>query len=1035
MEPALDPIRTPDGIFPRFPQRMNFFSGLSQLVVVGTLSLVADATVAAQNVTTYRYDEQVSGINPKETLLTPANVNVSTFGEIFSDPVDGQVFAQPLYVRKVSIPGKGFHNVVYIATAHDSVYAFDADAGGDPLWVTSFLAPDKGITSVPQPDVVSGDIQPEIGIIGTPVIDRSTATLYVVAKTKETGRGDGHSHYVQRLHALDITSGAERFGGPHVIGDTTCDTAGTWSNNYDYNLGLAPDTPAVKGHGDGSVNGMVYFNALRANQRASLALAHGVVYVAWSSHGDMGPYHGWLIGFDAKTLKPLPNCIFCATPDGGEGGMWQSGCGPLLDRAGSLFISTANGSFSGNTDGRNWAQTFFRFNTGAGLSTAKLGKTFDYFSPFNEKALSDGDLDVGTGGMCLIDPPRGPVPHLIVGTTKEGTYYVLNCDNMGQFDAAKNHIVQRFETPDNRELMSTPIFFNNALFYNRNGEDLRARVLVNGQFADKFNRTADSFGARGGGPVISANGTKDGIVWMLSNVGPAELTAYSADALAAPIPAAPPPATGPNPPPVTAPPAPQPVKPLYTARLLDRGIKFTHPLVVDGKVYACGATKRGNRIVSAHLCVFGILPTTAGAAKPAMPEHLQASSDEPGAVSLSWVNHDPNVHGFVIERGAGGGAPFAQVGTAGGRESAFRDNTVAGGTPYQYRVTAVNKNGSSAPTPAVNVKSHDYICEDSLVAYWSFDESGGGVAHDVTGRGHDGKIVGEVNWSDGILDSPALNFHGTGNARSHIEVAQQADLDFSPGQSFSIVAWARPASLQNRWEGVVTKLRQTGAGWLGVYTAPDGHWAFRGSEDGHNLAGGSVIPNSWQQVVVAQDGPARTRTLYVNGVQVANAHNIAPDDGVGTIWIGQANADEEAFAGSIDDVRVYGRALGADDVKRLFGSYLPTICFKEPADNAVVTGKKEVQFVALASAPAPGTAIDEVRFFEQANQLGSAGGSPCYWTWHDIPPGDHVVTARAVDSNGNITESPPLHVKVVPPPPAPAPPAPPAAPEPASAHA
>ena len=1004
------------------------FSRLSLGVVL--LSLAAIASALAQDVTTYRYDGRVSGINSREKLLTPANVNVATFGELFSDPVDGQVFAQPLYLSHVAIAGKGTHNVLYVATCHDTVYAFDADAGGDPLWVTSFLVPDQGITTVPQPDIISGDIMPEIGIIGTPVIDPATGTLYVVAKTKETGRGDNHVHYVQKLHALDVTTGAEKFGGPGLIGETTCDQAGNPSfGDYDYNLALAPNTPWVKGTGDGSTNGIVYFNAVRANQRPSLALWHGVVYVAWSSHGDRGPYHGWIIGFDATTLAPLPNSIWCVTPDGGGGGVWQSGCGPAIDESGNLFISTANGEFSGNKDGRDWSQTFVKFVTSFGLSTANPkpgpGQTFDYFSPFNERSLSDGDIDVGTGGMVVFDVPENAVPHLLLGTTKEGTYYLMNRDNMGGFDPSTNHILQRFETPDRRELMSTPIFFNRTLFYNRNGENLRARTFAGGQFSSNYNQTANGFGGRGGGPVISANGTKDGIVWMLNNVGPAEVMAYSADALASLPPATSAPAAPAgtsanpsNPPPPTS---PRQVPPLYTGRLLDDGTKFTHPLEINGRVYALGATRRGNRVSSAHLCVFGLLPVTTSTAKPETPTHLEASSSAPGSISLSWVNHDPNANGFLIERSAADGAVFVQVGTTGGTAGSFQDNTVTGATAYKYRVTAVNKNGPSAPTPPIDAKSHDYVSEDGLVAYWNFDEDDGATIHDVTGRGHDGNIVGEVSWSQGILDSPGLEFHGTGNARSHIEVAQKADLDFAATQNFSVVAWARPASLQARWEGVVTKLRQTGAGWLGVYASPENRWAFRGSDDTQNLSGGKVIPDSWQQVVVVQDGAARTRTLYVDGVQVASTQNIAPADGVGTIWIGQANADSEAFAGNIDDVRIYNRALVADDVKRLFGSYLPTVYFKQPADNSTISGKNELQFIAMASSPAPGTAIDEVRFFEGENRLGAANGSPCYWTWQGIPLGDHVITARAVDTNGNIVESTPVHVKVTPPPPAPSP--------------
>jgi hypothetical protein len=975
----------------------------SRFFVAALLLLPASLLPAGgQNVTTYRYDRLVTGINANETILTPANVGVATFGELFSDPVDGQAYAQPLYLSHVTVPGKGTHNVVYVATNHDSVYAFDADTGGDPLWVRSFLSPEKGITSVPQPDVISGDMMPEIGIVSTPVIDPETGTIYLVAKTKETGRGDHHVHYVQKLHALSAASGLEKFDGPGLIGDTTCDNAGAHGGNiYDYNLATAPNTPRVKGTGDGSVDGTVYFSALRANQRASLALFRGVVYVAWSSHGDCGPYHGWVIGFDANTLAPLPNCVWCTTPDGGQGGVWQSGCGPAIDDAGNLFLSTANGSFNGDKAGRNWAQSLLKFVTSSGLSTANPvagpSQTFDYFTPWNEQDMSNGDVDVGTGGMTVFDVPGTSVPHLVVGTTKEGTYYVMNRDNMGQFDPKTNHVVQRFEQPDHDELMSTPIFFNNTLFYNRNNEDLRARAFVNGQFVDVYNRTVNSFGGRGGGPVISANGTKNGIVWMLNNGAPAELKAYSTDALAA---------QGTNP--------PTQVQALYTGRLPDGGIKFTHPLEFNGKVYAMCASKHGDRVTSAHLCVFGLLPATAGTAKPETPTHVQAASDSPGTIAISWVNHDPNVSGFLIERSPVDAPNFAPVGTAGNLDAGFKDNTVSGATAYKYRVTAVNKNGNSDPSAAIDAKSHDFLSEDGLIAYWNLDEENGPIARDVTGHGHDGNLKGEVSRSQGILDTPGLEFHGTGNAQSHIEVPEKPELDFAASQSFSIVVWARPSSLPGHWAGIVTKARQSPTSWCGLYLTPDNHWAFRGPDDTKNLSGGTVIPNSWQQVVAVQDGPARTRALYVNGTLAASAPGLDLSEGTGPLWIGQANADSQAFAGNLDDLRVYNRPLGGDEVKKLYGSYLPLVELVAPADKAAMSGAKDIQFTARASSPQPGVAINEVRFFDNGIRLAADGGNPANWTWRNAPQGDHVITAQAVDSNGNCCESAPVHLKVTP---------------------
>jgi hypothetical protein len=967
---------------------------------LGVAGLLATACPAlAQNVTTYKYDNMLSGINAKETVLTPANVNVATFGQLFTNPIDGQTYAQPLYLANVTIPGKGKHNVVYIATCHDTVYAFDADTGGDPLWVASFISPavGTGITTVPQSDILSGDIEPEIGIVSTPVIDPDTGTLYVVAKTKETGRGDNHNHYVQKLHALDVATGAEKFNGPGVIGDTTCDDPGNRdTTDYDYNLKDNPQTPGVKGTSPNGVDGTVYFNALRANQRPALALSKGVVYVSWASHGDNRPYHGWLVGFDAKTLAPLPNSIFCITPDGEEGGIWQSGCGPSIDNDGNLYVSTGNGEFNGDKEGRNWSQSVLKFITANGLSAAKTAagsdQTLDFFTPYNEQGLSNGDVDIGSAGVLLFDAP-GPVPHLAIGTGKEGTFYVINRDNMGQFDPATDHVVQKFETQDRREIMGTPVFFNGTIFYNRSGDDLRARAFTNGQFADQYSRTVETFNGRGGGPVISANGTTNGIIWMLNNGGPASLNAYSTDAL-------------------TTAPAGTQVPALYKGRLPDGGVKFTHPIVVNGKVYAVCASKHGNEISSAHLCVFGLLPNSDTTAKPDAPTHLQGISPSPGSVVLTWVNHDPSVTGFIIERSPNDTDPFTQVGTAGGTNATYQDNTVAGATPYRYYVVAVNSNGNSDNSDTITVQSHDYITEDGLISYWSFDEGNGPTTLDLTGHGHAGKLTGEISWSQGILNSPGLEFHGTGNAQSHIEVKDQPEFEFSASQSFSLVAWARPSSQPGHWAGVVTKSRETPTGWYGIYINPDNQWTFRGTDDKSNVSGGAVTPNSWQQIVAVQDGVAGTRTLYVNGVQVASGPAAQAADGTGPLWIGQGNADMEGFAGNLDEVRVYNRALGADDVKKLFGSYLPTIALTAPADNSTVT--LPITLTATAAATATNTTVNQIRFFQGTTQLGTSQSAPYTWTWKDTPAGDYVLTASVTDSNGNTTQSPPIHVKVNP---------------------
>jgi uncharacterized protein (TIGR03118 family) len=285
------------------------------------------------DVLTYHNDNSSTGQNLSETTLTPSNVNPVSFGKLFTDPVDGFVYGQPLTVSHVPIPGRGTHNVVFVTTEHDSVYAFDADNGGAPLWKDSFINPSAGITTVPSAVTLTTDIVPEVGITATPVIDGSTGTLYVVAKTQNV-ESDG-THYVLTLHALDITSGAEKFGGPVTIADTIFNSS---TNTFTFVRG-----PTVPGTGDNSVNGIVHMNALRENVRSALTLSNGVVYLGVTSHGDNQPYNGWLLGFNASKLRPVS--VFNTAPNGSENAIWMSGGKPVVDSNGNIYVATGNGTF------------------------------------------------------------------------------------------------------------------------------------------------------------------------------------------------------------------------------------------------------------------------------------------------------------------------------------------------------------------------------------------------------------------------------------------------------------------------------------------------------------------------------------------------------------------------------------------------------------------------------------------------------------------------------------------------------------------
>ena len=470
------------------------------------LFLTAQNAAAQQSILTQHYDNARTGQNTNESILTPANVNSSSFARLFKLPVQGYVYAQPLYVPNVAIPGQGTHNVLYVATEHDQLYAFDADSGV-PLWQVNFLV--NGATTLTPADVGNTqDINPEIGITGTPVIDPGMTTLYVVVNTKENGA------LIDRLHALDITTGAEKLGGPVQITGSV--------------PGTAPD-------GDGT---NVPFNVQWANQRPGLLWLNGFVFIGFSSHGDNGPWHGWEMGYNATTLQQTG--IWCTSPNGRGNGIWGSGSGLAADASGNAYVATGNGDDTVTTPAPppsttiDYGDSIVRISLNNGVPTPT-----DYFTPYNQAHLDTADEDLGSGGVLVVPDQAGPNPHILIQAGKQGRIYVINRDKMTNDGShycdgctSDPEIVQTVDNLDG--VWAMPAYWNGNIYFWANGDHLKAFSLTAGTVSmHPTSMSSETSNFPGSTPVVSSNGTDNGIVWAVESdaysfSGPAILRAYDA---------------------------------------------------------------------------------------------------------------------------------------------------------------------------------------------------------------------------------------------------------------------------------------------------------------------------------------------------------------------------------------------------------------------------------------------------------------------------------------------------------------------------
>ena len=462
---------------------------------------------AETDVLTYHNDNGRTGQNLNETVLTPGNVAFSSFGKLFELPVDGLVDGQPLIKTQVSIPGSGVHDVLYVVTEHDSVYAFDAVSGAQ-LWHVSML----GTGETTSDDRGCGQVTPEIGVTSTPVIDPkagANGTIYVVAMSK-----DASSNYIQRIHALDLTTGSEEFGGPVAI------------------------AASYPGNGASSKNGQVPFLPGQYKERAALLLLNGTVYTTWASHCDISPYTGWIMSYAVNNQNTLvQTSVLNITPNGSEGAIWASGAGPGADSLGNIYFLDGNGTFDTTLTGAgfptkgDYGNAFVKLSTSSGLQVA------DYFNTYDTVSESNTDTDLGSGGALLLpdmNDSTGTTRHLAVGAGKDGNIYLVDRDNMGKFNPAGNTgIYQELPGALPNGEWAMPAYFNGTLYYGGVSQPIQAYALSKATLvANPTSTTRESFSYPGTTPSISASGQSGGIVWAIENASTGVLHAYDATNLA-----------------------------------------------------------------------------------------------------------------------------------------------------------------------------------------------------------------------------------------------------------------------------------------------------------------------------------------------------------------------------------------------------------------------------------------------------------------------------------------------------------------------
>jgi autotransporter-associated beta strand protein len=819
------------------------------------------------SVTTFHNANVIPGVNANEAQLTPANVNTTTFCKRYTVPLDGQVYAEPLVATGIFItngpntkPGQsGVHDVVFVATEHDSLYAIDAGPfGGQVLWQRTFLdatnpsntnlgalGSSKIVTTVPSSDTNSGDISPEIGITGTPVIDTNSKTLYVSVKTKETVGVT--VYYVQRLHAINLADGTDRVA-PYLIGATT---SGNTNKTAIY----------VYGNGDGHVSDplgsgkqVVQFNALREANRAGLELVNGTLYEEWASHGDNGPYHGWVVTWNVGNLLTdglQLSGVLNTSPNGGLTGIWMGG-GVLAmdpDEAGTFYFETGNGpgghgnpalNASGFPADGDYYEAVVKVQTDINTSPTNQNingwglKVADYFIPYNIVPLDNADQDLGSGAPLVLPDSAGIAghPHLMVAAGKEGKVYLIDRDNMGKFSALGDHVLNAVPNGSGQNTapvliggsLSTPAYYNGKLYWTSGYSGNARSYTINGTgivvssqngpgTAYPFITTSETntdYGYLPGSVVISANGASNGIAWVMDR-NANEIHAYDAAS--------------------------------FQTELWNSGmkatdsvgavVKFATPTVADGQVYVGTLNS---------LVVYGLkTPPTAVPAAPTLSGVALSGS----AVNLTWGDptSPPNTaSGYIIEESTDG-THFTQVTTAPAGYTSLVVGGLAQSTSYTFRIHGFNGVGNSANSNTTSITTPNQTA--------AIDYSAGfaGSAGSLTLNG-----VATINGSNLQLTPNIAHLAGSAFVTSPVDVTK-FDTQFTFKTS--------PGSTSDGFMFVIQGVAPTALGGSG------GYLGF--SDGGPNIA--QSIGVKFDLFNNAGEGPSSTG-LYLNGSIPENAGSI-----------------------------------------------------------------------------------------------------------------------------------------------------------------